>query len=170
MLADGPTDVPVSSNHFDSTDAALFDIATHAAGPGGSLPLTAEMLRERASGDLFGWTQNAAMGWEPSALGGREFGTQHLDRDGALMLPVACVIDRAHPPLAEPMLDQVAASEYRPGGEVAVLHGGPCVDVADYMLCAETRVRKQIPLPSPPRTLPSGGRVSPRTGCDDQAE
>ena len=24
-------------------------------------------------GDLFGWTQNAGMGWEPSAMTGREF-------------------------------------------------------------------------------------------------
>ena len=31
------------------------------------------MLRERPSGDLFGWTQNAGMGWEPAALGGSEF-------------------------------------------------------------------------------------------------
>jgi putative YjhG/YagF family dehydratase len=31
------------------------------------------MLRERPSGDLFGWTQNAGMGWSPSAMGGKEF-------------------------------------------------------------------------------------------------
>ena len=31
------------------------------------------MLRERPSGDLFGWTQNAGMGWNPAALGGKEF-------------------------------------------------------------------------------------------------
>ena len=31
------------------------------------------MLRERPSGDLFGWSQNAGMGWEPAAIGGREF-------------------------------------------------------------------------------------------------
>ena len=37
------------------------------SGPAGSLPLTEEMLRERPSGDLFGWTQNAGMGWEPAA-------------------------------------------------------------------------------------------------------
>jgi putative YjhG/YagF family dehydratase len=30
------------------------------------------MLLERPSGDLFGWTQNAGMGWEPAALGGQE--------------------------------------------------------------------------------------------------
>ena len=63
----------MSANQFDSDDAALFDVATHAAGPVGSLPLTEEMLRSRPSGDLFGWTQNAGMGWNPSALGGREF-------------------------------------------------------------------------------------------------
>jgi putative YjhG/YagF family dehydratase len=31
------------------------------------------MLRERPSGDLFGWTQNAGMGWKASNLGSREF-------------------------------------------------------------------------------------------------
>jgi len=31
------------------------------------------MLRERPSGDLFGWSQNAGMGWDPATLGGREF-------------------------------------------------------------------------------------------------
>jgi xylonate dehydratase len=63
----------LSSNQFDSTDPAIYEVNTRAAGPSGSLPLTEEMLRERPSGDLFGWTQNAGMGWEPSALGGREF-------------------------------------------------------------------------------------------------
>src|SRR4051812_6689827 len=31
------------------------------------------MLRDRPSGDLFGWSQNAGMGWEPAAIGGKEF-------------------------------------------------------------------------------------------------
>ena len=62
----------MSCNCFDS-DPALFEIATHAPGPQGVLPLTGEMLRERPSGDLFGWSQNAAMGWNPAALGGKEF-------------------------------------------------------------------------------------------------
>ena len=51
-------------NPFDSADPALLDIATRVPGPAGSLPFTPEMLRERPSGDLFGWTQNAGMGWE----------------------------------------------------------------------------------------------------------
>lgn len=51
----------------------LFDVATTAPGPGGSLPLTEEMLLNRPSGDLFGLSQNAGMGWEPSKMGGDEF-------------------------------------------------------------------------------------------------
>jgi xylonate dehydratase len=58
---------------FDTSDPSLFDIQSHAAGPTGSLPLTAEILRERPSGDLFGWTQDAGMGWDPSKIGGKEF-------------------------------------------------------------------------------------------------
>jgi putative YjhG/YagF family dehydratase len=48
---------------------AVPDVETKAAGPSGSLPLTAEMLLERPSGDLFGLTQNAGMGWDPRELG-----------------------------------------------------------------------------------------------------
>lgn len=57
---------------FDSGDPSLFDVRTTAPGPKGSIPLTAEMLLQRPSGDLFGWTQNAGMGWDPSKLGGPE--------------------------------------------------------------------------------------------------
>jgi putative YjhG/YagF family dehydratase len=51
----------------------IYDVATKAAGPAGELPLTEEMLRERPSGDLFGLSMNAGMGWEPSKVVGREF-------------------------------------------------------------------------------------------------
>ena len=46
----------------------LFEIHTSATGPSGSLPLTPEMLRDRPSGDIFGMTQNAGMGWTPEQL------------------------------------------------------------------------------------------------------
>src|SRR3989454_93334 len=39
-------------------------------GPAGRLPLTAEMLREEPSGNLFGLTQNVGMGWSPASLDG----------------------------------------------------------------------------------------------------
>src|SRR5207247_8477485 len=48
---------------------SLLEVQTAAAGPSGSLPLTAEMLLERPSGDIFGLTQNAGMGWDPGELG-----------------------------------------------------------------------------------------------------
>jgi putative YjhG/YagF family dehydratase len=51
----------------------IYDVATKAAGPAGELPLTEEMLRDRPSGDLFGLSMNAGMGWEPSKVVGREF-------------------------------------------------------------------------------------------------
>src|ERR1043166_6311172 len=42
-------------------------------GPGGRLPLTPEMLRNEPSGNIFGLTQNAGMGWRPDALTGRQY-------------------------------------------------------------------------------------------------
>ncbi len=56
---------------FDDTAAA--EIATRGDGPSGSLPLTDEMLRHWPSGDLFGLTQNAGMGWDPNMMGGPQF-------------------------------------------------------------------------------------------------
>ncbi len=46
----------------------LYAIPTHAPGPQGRLPLTEQMLREWASGDLFGLTQNVGMGWDPARV------------------------------------------------------------------------------------------------------
>ncbi|PFP24846.1 YjhG/YagF family D-xylonate dehydratase [Bacillus sp. AFS073361] len=57
---------------FDEGNQSLYSIKTHGAGPEGSLPLTPEMLRELPSGDIFGMTQNAGMGWEPSKLLGKQ--------------------------------------------------------------------------------------------------
>lgn len=58
---------------FEPVLSDVYAVRTHAPGPGGSLPLTEDMLRERPSGDLFGWTQNAGMGWNPAELGRRQF-------------------------------------------------------------------------------------------------
>ncbi len=56
-----------------STPADLYDVATRAEGPSGELPLSAEMLLTRPSGDVFAWSQNAGMGWNPDALDRPEF-------------------------------------------------------------------------------------------------
>jgi putative YjhG/YagF family dehydratase len=58
---------------------STWEITTAGEGPRGSLPLTAEMLLERPSGDIFGLTQNAGMGWDPRELGRPQYlilGTQ----------------------------------------------------------------------------------------------
>jgi xylonate dehydratase len=62
----------MSSDLLDSGDPSLFDVRTTAPGPQGLLPLTADMLLHRPSGDLFGLSQNAGMGWDPSKLTGKQ--------------------------------------------------------------------------------------------------
>ncbi len=57
---------------FGSREPAL-TTATQGEGPQGSLPLTDEMLRTWSSGDLFGWTQNAGMGWDLQKMMGPQF-------------------------------------------------------------------------------------------------
>ena len=57
---------------LDSGDPSLFEVRSRAAGPAGALPFTAEQLRTAPSGNLFGWSMNAGMGWDPAKLGGPE--------------------------------------------------------------------------------------------------
>ncbi len=60
---------PISlSSILEADSPSVFDITTKGPGPTGSLPLTENMLRNWASGDIFGMTLNAGMGWEPSHL------------------------------------------------------------------------------------------------------
>ena len=58
---------------LDSGVDSIFDVPSKAPGPRGSLPLTPDMLLDHPSGDVFGWTQNAGMGWDPASLGAKEF-------------------------------------------------------------------------------------------------
>ena len=47
----------------------IYDVATKAPGASGSLPLTEDMLLNSPSGDIFGLSQDAGMGWKPSEVG-----------------------------------------------------------------------------------------------------
>jgi putative YjhG/YagF family dehydratase len=67
------TPIRAPGNVLDSGDSTLFEVVTRAAGPQGSLPLTEEMLLQRPSGDIFGLTQDAGMGWDPRLLTRKEF-------------------------------------------------------------------------------------------------
>src|SRR5580698_8895266 len=64
----------ISVTQILESERSIFEEAkTHAAGPEGSLPITPEMLLTQPSGNLFGLTQNAGMGWEPGRLLDPEF-------------------------------------------------------------------------------------------------
>ncbi|CAN5386246.1 xylonate dehydratase YagF [soil metagenome] len=68
-----------------NVSADVYDVQTTAQGPGGSLPLTDELLRNAPSGDLFGWTQDVGMGWKPVELGRSEY--LILSTQGGLRAP-----------------------------------------------------------------------------------
>ncbi|HUZ06391.1 MAG TPA: YjhG/YagF family D-xylonate dehydratase [Candidatus Paceibacterota bacterium] len=74
-----------SNDAFDSVAPDIYEITTRASGPAGSLPVTEEMLLNNPSGDLFGLTQNAGMGWNPSELGRKQF--LILSTQGGLRAP-----------------------------------------------------------------------------------
>ena len=51
-----------SLDQITDSDPSVFDIRSKAPGPKGMVPITAQMLLERPSGDLFGWACCAAVG------------------------------------------------------------------------------------------------------------
>jgi putative YjhG/YagF family dehydratase len=70
---------------LDSASPDIYQIATKASGPAGSLPISAEMLLQSPSGDLFGLTQNVGMGWNPKDAGAQQF--LILSTQGGLRAP-----------------------------------------------------------------------------------
>ncbi|MEY4567581.1 MAG: Dihydroxy-acid dehydratase [Planctomycetota bacterium] len=62
-----------SSEWFGDVQKSNWDVATRGEGPAGKLPLSDQMLRELPSGDLFGLTQNAGMGWDVQKMLGPQF-------------------------------------------------------------------------------------------------
>ena len=105
----------MNSSHdvFASDAPEIYQIKTKAAGPAGSLPLTEEMLSQSPSGDLFGLTQNAGMGWNPSELGRKQF--LILSTQGGLRAPdgkpIALGYHTGHWEIG--LLVQAAAEEFR---------------------------------------------------------
>ena len=114
---------------FAADDASIFEIRTDSKGPAGRLPLTPEMLRTLPSGDIFGWTQDAGMGWNPAHLGRDEYlilSTQGGIRaqDGS---PVALGYHTGHFEVG--LLMHEAAVELRQRG--AIPFAGFCSDPCD---------------------------------------
>src|SRR5882724_2892678 len=98
---------------LDSGSPDFYQVQTTAAGPGGSLPLTEEMLLNSPSGDLFGLTQNVGMGWNPAEAGGKQF--LILSTQGGLRAPdgkpIALGYHTGHWEIG--LLVQAAAEEFR---------------------------------------------------------
>ncbi len=67
------------------SDEAIYRIRTKAPGPVGKLPVTEDLLLRQPSGNLFGLTQNAGMGWNPAELGRKQF--LILSTQGGLRAP-----------------------------------------------------------------------------------
>lgn len=63
----------MTTEHLEVDDAAVYDVVTQGDGASGRLPLTESQLREAPSGDLFGWSLDVGMGWNPAELGRPEF-------------------------------------------------------------------------------------------------
>jgi hypothetical protein len=70
---------------FEALTPDIFQVRTSSSGPAGKLPITKEMLLQAPSGDLFGLTQNAGMGWNPAEVGQKQF--LILSTQGGLRAP-----------------------------------------------------------------------------------
>ncbi len=123
--------------------SALGSVVTRAAGPEGRLPLTEQMLLERPSGDLFGLTQDAGMGWDSASLGGREF--LILSTQGGIRAPdgkpVALGYHTGHWEVG--LLMTAAAEELRSRGYVPF--AGFCTDPCDGRSQGTTGMMDSLP-------------------------
>jgi putative YjhG/YagF family dehydratase len=130
-------------NITDSSDPSIYDVRSKAPGPRGSLPLTPEMLLTQPSGDLFGWAQNAGMGWDPRALGGKEILllSTHGGIRAADGTPIALGYHTGHWEVG--LLMQAAAEELKALG--AVPFAGACTDPCDGRTQGTTGMFDSLP-------------------------
>ncbi len=157
---------------LDSQDDSIYAVPSKAPGPQGSLPLTPEMLLVRPSGDVFGWTQNAGMGWDPQALGGKE--VLILSTHGGVRAPdgspIALGYHTGHWEVG--LLVEAAAKELKSHG--AVPFAGACSDPCDGRSQGTTAMFDSLPFRNDSaaifrrliRSLPSRHAVLGIATCD----
>ena len=128
---------------LDSGNTAIFSVATHARGPEGALPVTEAMLLEQPSGNLFGLTQNAGMGWAPAALGGKQ--VLILSTHGGVRAPdgtpIALGYHTGHWEVG--LLVAEAARELKAQG--AIPFAGACTDPCDGRTQGTTGMFDSLP-------------------------
>ncbi|HEU4637174.1 MAG TPA: YjhG/YagF family D-xylonate dehydratase, partial [Edaphobacter sp.] len=117
------------SSVLDSSTSLFDTLKTHAPGPQGALPITPEMLLTQPSGNLFGLSQDAGMGWEPARLLDPEF--LILSTHGGLRAqdgtPIALGFHTGHWEVG--LLVAEAAREFR--NLHAIPFAGACTDPCD---------------------------------------
>ena len=118
-------------------------MATHAPGPRGLLPITPEMLLNAPSGNLFGLTQNAGMGWEPQKLLGSEvlILSTHGGLRGADGTPIALGFHTGHWELGA----LVAEAAITLKSLDAIPFAGACTDPCDGRTQGTTGMLDSLP-------------------------
>jgi putative YjhG/YagF family dehydratase len=121
---------PITTEDVLDGGVQLFDeTKTHAPGPEGALPITPEMLLTQPSGNLFGLSQDAGMGWDPARLLDPEF--LILSTHGGMRAqdgtPIALGFHTGHWEVG--LLVAEAARELR--GRHAIPFAGACTDPCD---------------------------------------
>jgi putative YjhG/YagF family dehydratase len=141
----------MSANPFDSDEPGVLDVVTRVAGPPGALPLTPDMLRELPSGHLFGWSQNAGMGWDPSALAGNEF--LILSTHGGIRAPdgtpIALGYHTGHWEVG--LLMEAAARVFKQAG--AIPFAAACTDPCDGRSQGTTAMFDSLPFRNDAATI-----------------
>ena len=138
-----PPFMSVMDQTTSGTSPDIYRVQTKAAGPTGQLPLTEEMLLNRPSGDIFGLSQDAGMGWEPSEVGRKQF--LILSTQGGVRAPdgkpIALGYHTGHWEIG--LLVQAAALELRKLG--ALPFAGFCSDPCDGRTQGTTGMFDSLP-------------------------
>src|SRR6202050_307818 len=123
------TNIIKAAQIFESETFVFRETKTHARGPEGSLPITAEMLLTQPSGNLFGLSQNAGMGWEAARVLDPEFLilSTHGGMRGTDGTPIALGFHTGHWEVG--LLVAEAARELRE--HRAIPFAGACTDPCD---------------------------------------
>ncbi|HWS88857.1 MAG TPA: YjhG/YagF family D-xylonate dehydratase [Pyrinomonadaceae bacterium] len=128
---------------FESDSPDIYRVVSAQPGPAGSLPVTADELIERPSGDLFGWTQDVGMGWNPAEL--RRPEVLILSTQGGIRLPdgtpLALGYHTGHYEVG--LLMQAAAEELREKG--CIPFAGYCTDPCDGRSQGTTGMLDSLP-------------------------
>ncbi len=163
---------PISIESVLESPEGIDTVKTHAPGPSGQLPISAEMLLAEPSGNLFGLSQNAGMGWEPARLLDPEF--LILSTHGGMRAengqPIALGFHTGHWEVG--LLVAEAARELK--ALRAVPFAGACTDPCDGRTQGTTGMMDSLPYRNDAatvlrrlmRSLPTGKGVLGVATCD----